>query len=138
MARLDKTFVEVRATVKSDTAIAGVFGDDTNPNLACVALDANGELVLAGEGAALGVIDTTEGKADSSVPGFLSAAAGSVVTVFKVAQFVEVTDAGLTAGDPIYSAAAGDVATSPPASVQKIGDVMKESTRIMFDFSAPA
>lgn len=120
MSRPDKIYSRFRGVVKSDTAIAGVFG--TGTDLACVTVDANGELVLAGSGLAEGVIWTPEGKADSGVANFATAAAGSVVTVYTNAEFV---DTGLTVGNKIWADAAGDVATSATAvPTQQIGMVV--------------
>ena len=53
MSRPDKVYSRFRGVVKSDTAIAGVFGPTGAEDLALVKIDAGGELVLAGQGEAL-------------------------------------------------------------------------------------
>lgn len=122
MSRPEKIYGRFRGVVKSDTAIAGVFGPLGSEDLALVKVDAGGELVLAGQGEAEGIIMTTEGKADSGVANFLTAAAGAVVTVYTNAEFA---DTGLTAGDKLWSAAAGDVATAATAvPTQPVGMVV--------------
>jgi len=120
MSRPDKVYARFRGHVKSDTAITGLFG--TGSDLVCVTTDGSGDIVLAGEGLAEGVIWTPEGKADSGVANFNVAAAGAVVTVYTNAEFV---GTGLTVGDKIWSTAVGDVqnsATSVPT--QQIGMVV--------------
>jgi hypothetical protein len=139
MSRPDKVYARFRGVVKSDTAIAGVFGPTGAEDLAFVKVDAGGELVLAGQGEALGVIMTTEGKADSGVANFYTAAAGSVVTVFTSAEFL---DCGFTVGDEIWSAAAGDAAIAATAvPTQKVGftvlnDPAKGDHRVVFNIAA--
>lgn len=120
MSRPDKVTGRFRGVVKSDTAITGLYG--TGADLVNVTTDAGGELVLAGQGLAEGVIWTPEGKADSGVANFNVAAAGTVVTVYTHAEFV---DTGLTVGDKVWSDAAGDIATSATAvPTQQIGMVV--------------
>jgi len=141
MSRPDKIYGRFRGVVKSDTAIAGVFGVTGSEDLALVKVDAGGELVLADQGEALGVIMTTEGKANSGVANFLTAAAGSVVTVFTNAEFL---DCGFTVGDELWSDDAGDVATAATAvPTQKVGftvlnDPAKGDHRVVFNIVAPS
>ena len=139
MSRPEKVRAEFRGVVKSDTAIAGVFGPTGLEDIALVALDSGGELVLAAQATAEGVIVTTEGKADSGVANFLTAAAGAVVTVYT---HVEIVDDGGTAGDKLYSTAAGDVVTTEPVAgnVQQVGvtvlnDPAKGGTRTIFNIA---
>jgi hypothetical protein len=113
MSRIDKVRSEFRARVAAGTAIAGVFGPTGLEDLALVTTDANGELVVATQGLAKGIIMTTEGKADSGVASFLTAAAGSMVTVFTACEIV---DDGATVGDEYWSTAAGDVVTTEPVT----------------------
>lgn len=121
MARPDKVYTRFRGVVAAD--LTGVWGDTTTPDLICVDIDANGQLVAAGAGAAKGVIWTPEGKSDDSVADFNVALAGSVMTVFTSAEIVGTLDATpLTAGDEVWSAAAGDVTeTDPGVGGQMIG-----------------
>jgi len=138
MSRPDKIYGRFRGVVKSDTAIVGVFGPTGAEDLAFVTTDAGGELVLAGSGLAEGVILTTEGKADSGVANFLTAAAGAVVTVYTNAEFV---DCGFTVGDKIWATAAGDAATTATAvPTQQVGftvlnDPAKGDHRVVFNIS---
>ncbi len=140
MSRPDKIYARFRGVVKTDTAIAGVFGPSGLEDMALVKVDSGGEIVLAGKGEALGAIITTEGKAHSGVASFRTAAAGAVVTVYTNAEF---QDAGLTVGDEIWSIAAGDVQTSAPAvPTQKVGftvlnDAAKGGHRLVINI-APA
>ncbi len=137
MSRPDKITGRFRGVVAQATAIAGVFGPAGSEDLALVKMDGNGELVLATQGEAVGVIVTTEGKASSSVANFLTAAAGSVVTVYT---HCEIVDDSATVGDEYWSTAAGDVVTVVPAGtpVQKVGVVLnndpaKGGTRTLFN-----
>jgi len=120
MARIDKVYVRFRGVVASN--ITGVFGD-TVPDLACVDLDASGLLVVSAAAQAKGVIWTPEGKSDSGVANFNVALAGSVMTVMIAAEITgDILSPTLTAGDEIWSAAAGDVVDSVPANpAQLIG-----------------
>lgn len=125
MANIDKVYTRFRGVVA--TAITGVWGDDTLPDLACVMLDASGLLVVADQGEALGVIWTPEGKAHSGVANYNVAAAGSVMTVLVSAELVgtfdeAVSSDAVTVGDLIYSDAAGATTVSAPAApTQQIG-----------------
>ncbi len=137
MSRPDKVTSRFRGVVAQATAIAGVFGPAGTEDLALVRIDANGELIVAVQGEAMGVIVTTEGKASSSVANFRTAAAGSVVTVYT---HCEIVDDGGTAGDELWSTAAGDVVTVVPAGtpIQKVGmtllnDAAKGGTRTLFN-----
>lgn len=120
MARPDKVFVEFRGEIA--TAIGGTFGDS---DLVCVKSDSSGNLTLAGQGEAEGVIWTPEGKSDSSVANYKTATAGTEYTVFQVAQFVDTMD--IADGLSIWSVASGAVSTSAPGAgtVQKIGTVYR-------------
>lgn len=111
MARPDKVYVRFRGVVAAN--LTGVFGD-TTPDLIAVDLDASGQLVAAAAGEAKGIIWTPEGKASTDVANFNVALAGSVMTVFVAAEFVSDAWASpvLAAGDDVFSAAAGDVATT--------------------------
>lgn len=117
MARPDKVYVRFRGVVAAN--LTGVFGS-TVPDLICVDVDGNGQLVAAGAAAAKGVIWTPEGKSDPSVANYNVALAGSVMTVFQRAEFVSDVWASPTLddGDDVFSAAAGDVATT---GTQQIG-----------------
>jgi len=136
MSRPDKVTSRFRGVVAQATAIVGVFGPAGSEDLALVKMDANGELVLAAQGDALGVIVTTEGKASSGVANFLTAGAGSVVTVYT---HCEIVDDGATVGDQYWSTAAGDVVTVAPATpTQQVAWVMKNDparggTRTVFN-----
>jgi len=137
MSRPDKITGRFRGVVAQATAIAGVFGPAGSEDLALVKIDGSGELVLATQGEAVGVIVTTEGKASSSVANFRTAAAGSVVTVYT---HCEIVDDGATVGDEYWSTAAGDVVTVVPGAtpVQKVGvvlnnDAAKGGTRTLFN-----
>lgn len=125
MARPDKVYVRFRGVVASN--LTGVWGDATTPDLVCVDIDASGQLVAAGAGAAKGVIWTPEGKSDSGVANFNVALAGSVMTVFVNAEFVGDLNA-LVAGDEVWSAAAGDVTeVDPGVGGQLIGFIADSS-----------
>lgn len=117
MARPDKVYVRFRGVVAAN--LTGVFGS-TVPDLICVDIDANGQLVAAAAGAAKGIIWTPEGKASPDVANFNVALAGSVMTVFTRAEFVSDVWASpaLDDGDDVFSAASGDVATT---GTQQIG-----------------
>jgi len=137
MSRPDKVRAEFRGVVKSDTAIAGVFGPTGLEDLVLVKADSGGELVLATQATAEGLIVTTEGKADSGVANFLTAAAGAVVTVYT---HVEIVDDSGVAGDELWSTAAGDVVTTVPAAgiVQPVArtilnDPAKGGTRTIYN-----
>lgn len=120
MARPDKVYVRFRGVVAAN--LTGVWGD-TVPDLICVDLDGSGLLVAAGAGLAKGVIMTTEGKASPDVANYNVALAGQPYTVFVSAEFVSDAWASptLTAGESIWSGAAGDVVDSVPANpAQKI------------------
>lgn len=120
MSRPDKVYVRFRGHVKSDTAITGLFG--TGSDLVCVTVDGSGDLVLAGSGLAEGVIWTPEGKADTGVANYNVAAAGAMMTVYVIAEFV---GTGLTVGNKIWSKAVGDVqTTATSAPIQQIGMVV--------------
>jgi hypothetical protein len=131
MARPDKVYTRFRGVVA--TAITGVWGDDAAPDLACVMLDASGNLVVADQGEALGVIWTPEGKAHDGVANYNVAAAGSVMTVFVQAEFVGAFDENtssdaVTVGDLIFSDAAGATTVTPPAApTQQIGFMVASS-----------
>lgn len=114
MARPDKVYVRFRGVVAAN--LTGVWGDATDPDLICVDLDASGNLVAAGAGAAKGVIWTPEGKSDSSVANYNVALAGSVMTVFVNAEFTGTFDGtpALVAGEEVWSAASGDVVDAAP------------------------
>jgi hypothetical protein len=123
MSRPDKVTSRFRGVVGASN-IAGQFGPTGEEDLALVKLDANGELVVADQGEALGVIWTPEGKADPTVANFRSAISGSVVTVYTHAEF---TDTGLTVGDELWSTTGGDVVTSAPITpTQKVGFVVNK------------
>lgn len=123
MARPDKVTARFRGVVAAD--LTGVFGDATTPDLICVDLDASGQLVAAGAGEAKGVIWTPEGKASTDVTNYNVALAGSVMTVHQIAEIV---DTELSAGDEVWSAAAGDITTTDPgAGGQLIGFVADSS-----------
>lgn len=111
MARPDKVYTRFRGVVAAD--LTGVFGD-TVPDLICVDIDGNGQLVAAALDSVKGIIWTPEGKASPDVADFNVAKAGSVMTVFVAAEFVSDAWASpaLAAGDEVFSAAAGDVATT--------------------------
>lgn len=118
MSRPDKVTGRFRGVVADATPIAGVFGPTGAEDLALVKLDANGQLVVAGQGEAIGIIWTPEGKADPTVANFTTAAAGSVVTVYTHAEF---QDTGDTAGDVLWSSASGGVVTTEPlAPIQPV------------------
>lgn len=110
MSRPDKVYTRFRGVVAAD--LTGQFGSDDD--LIAVAIDGNGQLVAAGAGAAKGVIWTPEGKANPDVANFNVATAGSVMTVFVDAEFVET---GFEAGDQLRSAASGNVSDSTGAQV---------------------
>lgn len=132
MARPDKVYASYRGIV-SAVAIAGQFGAAAaSEDLALVKRDGSGNLVVATQGDAEGIIWTPEGKASSSVASFLSAAAGAKMTVFTMAQFTDVEgDLGLTAGAVLWSTAAGDVVFAVPAApIQKVGFVMLNDTGV--------
>ena len=136
MSRPDKITGRFRGVVAQATAIAGVFGPTGSEDLALVTLDGNGELILASQGDAIGVIVTTEGKADSSVANFLTAGAGTIVDVYT---HCEIVGDGATVGDQYWSTAVGDVVTVEPVSpIQKVAvvlnnDTNKGGTRTMFN-----
>lgn len=126
MARPDKVYVRFRGTPASN--LTGVWGDDAAPDLICVKLDSNGKLVASGQGEALGVVWTPEGKAHPDVANFNVALATQVYTVFVIAEFVgsfteNSTGAALTVGEGVWSIAAGSVDDAAPGAgtVQKIG-----------------
>lgn len=121
MARPDKVYVRFRGKVAAN--LTGVWGD-TVPDLICVDINASGLLVASAAGLAKGVIMTTEGKASPDVANYNVALAGDIYTVFVAAEFVSNAWASptLTAGEQIWSSAAGDVVDSVPANpAQKIG-----------------
>lgn len=138
MSRPDKVTARFRGRVAAATAIAGVFGPTGDEDLALVKMDGNGELVLADQGEALGLIVTTEGKSDSGVANFLTAAAGSIVTVYTACEIV---GDGATVGDEYWSTAAGDVVVAAPTTpIQKVGfvlnsDPIKGGTRTVFNIA---
>lgn len=126
MARVDKVYVRFRGVVAS--ALTGQFGSDAAPELICVNIDGNGQLIAATQGNAIGVIDCTEGKSDPSVANYNVAAAGSVVTVFVDAEFVgdfteNTSSASLTAGERVWSIASGQIDDAAPGAgeIQQIG-----------------
>lgn len=127
VARLNYVHARTRAVVAAD--LTGVFGDATTPNLILVDIDASGELVAAAEGAAMGVIDTTEGKRDATSATFNVAPAGKAYTVMAQVEFTDADD--LTAGDTLYAAAGGDVATVAPATVQIVGKVVAKENGVV-------
>lgn len=114
MARPDKIYARWRGVVAAN--LTGVWGDTTNPDLICVDIDASGLLVAAGADSAKGVIWTPEGKSDSGVANYNVALAGSVMTVFTMAEFNGTFDGtpALVAGDEVWAAAAGDVVDVDP------------------------
>jgi hypothetical protein len=120
MAQFDKVLVRFRGVVASN--ITGVFGD-TVPDLACVDIDGSGELVVSAAGVAKGVIWTPEGKSDTGVANYNVALAGSTMTVLVYGEIVgDIASPTLTAGETIWSAAAGDVVDAAPAKpAQKVG-----------------
>lgn len=129
MARPDKVRVEFRGTVAAATDIDGVFGAGAgSEDLALVKRDANGQLILANQGEAEGIIWTPEGKADTGVANYLRAHAGSRVTVYSHAEFVDIEgDALLTEGAALWSTASGDVVAAAPGTgtAQKVGFVLE-------------
>lgn len=120
MSRPDKVTARFRGVMAAD--LTGTFGDATTPDLVAVDIDASGQLVAAGAGAAKGVIWTPEGKANPDVANFNVAVAGSVMTVYQIAEIVETN---LSAGDEVFSAAAGDITTTGPG--QMLGFVVDSS-----------
>ncbi len=119
MSRPDKVTGRVRGVVAAATDLAGVFGPTGLEDLVLVTTDSNGELVVATQGEAFGLVVTTEGKADSSVAGFLTAGKGTAVTVYT---HCEIVGDGASAGDEYWSTAAGDVVTTVPSTpIQKVG-----------------
>ena len=126
MARLNYVHARYRANVAAD--LTGVFGDSTTPNLICVDIDGNGELVAADEGSAFGIIDCTEGKKDPTLANFNVAQAGQPYTVMVQAEITDADD--LTPGQTLWAAASGDVATSAPATAQVIGKVVAKDNGV--------
>lgn len=128
MARPDKVYARFRGVVAAN--LTGVWGDDAAPDLINVAVNGSGLLVAAGKGLAEGVIWTPEGKANPDVANYNVALAGSVMTVFVIAEFVGTFDedtsaAALTAGEGVWSIAAGSVDDAAPAApTQKIGQMV--------------
>lgn len=129
MARPDKVYARFRGVVASN--LTGVWGDDDAPDLINVTVDGSGLLVAAGQGLALGVIWTPEGKAHDGVADYNVALAGSVMTVFVIAEFVGTFDedtsgAALVAGEGVWSIAAGSVDDAAPGAgvVQRIGTMV--------------
>ncbi len=112
MARPDKVYTRFRGVVAAD--LTGVFGDATTPDLIAVDIDGSGQLIAAGAGEAKGVIWTPEGKANTDVANYNVALAGSVMTVFVAAEIVETE---FSAGDEVFSAAAGDSTTTGPGQM---------------------
>ena len=112
MARPDKVYVRFRGVVLAD--LLGLWGSAV-PDLLCVDVDAAGLLVASAADVAKGVIWTPEGKSDSGVANFNTALAGSTMTVYVNAEFTgDFASPTLTAGEEVWSAAAGDVVDSDP------------------------
>lgn len=139
MARPDKIMGRFRGVVAA--AITGQFGDATAPDLALVMSDASGNLIVATEGIAEGVIWTPEGKASTEVANYNVAAAGSVMTVFTLAEFSDVESETLfAAGDTLWSSAAGDAVIAAPTIKQRVGVVYaneKGTERLVFNIALP-
>ena len=127
MARLNHLHASFRAVVAAD--LAGVFGDTSSPNLVLVDIDGNGQLVAAGEGSAIGVIDTTEGKKDPTLANYTTALAGRSYTVMVQGEITDADDR--TAGETLWAAAAGAVATAAPATVQVVGKVVEKDNGVV-------
>lgn len=126
MARPDKVYARFRGVVAAN--LTGIWGDDAAPDLICVDINGSGQLVAAAQGLAKGVIWTPEGKASPEVANYNVALAGSVMTVFTMAELVgsfteNTSGAALTAGESVWSIAAGSVDDAAPGAgvVQKIG-----------------
>jgi hypothetical protein len=120
MARFDKIGQgRFRGVVAAN--LTGVWGSAAL-ELICVEIDASGNLVAAGAGAAKGIIDCTEGKSDSSVANFNVALAGDVYTVLVEGEITGPLDGtpALVAGDEVWSAAAGDVVDVAPGVGQQL------------------
>lgn len=145
MARPDKVMGRFRGVVASD--ITGLFGTGDGAGLEDLVLvksDAAGKLIVATQGTAEGVIWTPEGKAETGVANFFVAAAGTVMTVFTMAEFTD------TEGDAtnfavaveLWSTAAGDVVTAVPLTpIQKVARTylnIKGGVRTVFSISHPS
>jgi len=140
MARPDKVMGRFRGVVASD--ITGQFGNSSgNEDLALVKSDASGNLIVSVEGDAEGVIWTPEGKADPTVADFNVAKAGSVVTVFTLAEFSDIeADTNFAAGDTLWSSAAGDIVTASPTTPQRVAVCYaneKGTERLVFNIALP-
>ena len=132
MARIDKVYVRFRGVVAAATAITGIWGDDAAPDLACVILDASGELIVSTAGDAMGVIWTPEGKSDPAVANYNVAAAGSVMTVMVNAELVGTFDEDTSAdailvGESVWSGAAGTIVNALPAVPRQLIGFMAAS-----------
>lgn len=119
MARPDKVMGRFRGVV--DTDLTGLFGTGDGAGLEDLILvksDSSGLLIVATQGTAEGVIWTPEGKADPTVTDFFVAQAGSVMTVFTLAEFsdTEGDTTNFAVGVELWSTAAGDVVTSVTAT----------------------
>jgi hypothetical protein len=129
MARPDKVYSRFRGVVAAN--LTGVWGTDAAPELINVTTDASGLLIAAGQGLALGVIWTPEGKSDPAVANYNVALAGSVMTVFVCAELVgdfteNTSAASLEVGEGVWSVASGSVDDAAPGAgvVQKIGHMV--------------
>ncbi len=127
MARLNYAHASFRAVVASD--LTGLWGDTTTPEFIFVNIDGNGQLIASPIGDAIGFIDCTEGKKDPTVANFNVATAGSVRTVLVQAELTDANDR--TAGQELWVDAAGDIATTAPATVQKVGVVVEKENGVV-------
>ena len=118
-AVVDGTRFRARAAASLD-GDAGVWGDG---DLMCVQVNGDGELEAADADNCDGVIWAPEGRistfrvAEADLKKFVG---GRVYTVFERAEIAEMevgTSPALSAGDRVYSVAAGDVSTTNQAGV---------------------
>lgn len=111
---------------------AGAWGD---ADMLCVAFDASGNLIASSAGTGVGVIWTKEGR-KSGVTGDNEVIGGRKYTVFTFAELVEAeigSSPALSAGDPIYATALGDVTTTGVAGDIYIGQVLEDGSRLLIN-----
>lgn len=126
MARFDKVPEGGKFRAEAASGLDGTAGAWGDGDLLCVDLDSSGQLVAGTSTGVFGVISTSEGRRDNH---YVAAAdqkkvvGGYRYTVMRIGEILDAatfSTQAYAAGDNLYAAASGGVATDGPAGT---GDV---------------
>lgn len=126
MARFDKVPEGGKFRAEAASALDGTAGAWGDGDLLAVTLDASGQLIVAQKTDIFGVISTSEGRRNTH---YVAAAdqkkvvGGNRYTVMRIGEILDAatfSTQAYAAGDNLYAAASGGVATDGPATT---GDI---------------